>query len=205
MDRELQRRRVSHFEQQREHYLAARARATQRTLAADRQLLSTRHRLLPMLLVLPFAVLSVAGLLDLLFLLTGNGIWTMLSFALIPAGCAGVIFAVGTGLHDWFAAPAGSRVRGFGIWFAIGAVLVLGIFAQSWVARFGVSSEAGGVGVVLGFIGAAIALMTGWLLGEYLDRLSALEPAELATPTEIELVAESHPVDEIIERRVAHA
>lgn len=205
MNTELQRQRVSQFELQRERYLTARARATQRTLAADRRLLSTRYRFLPVLLVMPFAVLTVAGLLDLLFLLTGNGFWTTLSFALIPAGCAGAIFALAVGLYDWFAAPAGSRVRGVGIWFSIGAFLVLTIFAQSWVARVGVASDTGGLGVVLGFMGAAIALMTGWLLGEYLDRLSALMPADEPAPAEIERLSQPVPVDEIAERRVAHA
>jgi uncharacterized membrane protein len=205
MNTELQRQRVTQFEQRRERYLADRARATQRTLAVDRQLCSTRHRALPILLVAPFGLLAVAGSLDLLFLLTGNSVWTTMSFAMIPVGVAGVIFAVAVGLYDWLAAPAGSRVRGFGLWFAVGALLVLAIFAQSWVARFGVASDAGGAGVVLGFIGAAFALMTGWLLGEYLDRLSALQPAETPAPAEFERLAEPVQVDEIAERRVAHA
>jgi uncharacterized membrane protein len=205
MDTELQRQRVTQFEQRRERYLAARARASQRTLAADRQLVSMRHRALPIVLVVPFGLLAAAGSLDLLFLLTGNGIWTTLSFAMIPAGIAGVLFAVAVGLYDWFATPAGSRVRGFGVWFAVGALLVLAIFAQSWVARFGVASDAGGAGVVLGFIGAAFALMTGWLLGEYLDRLSALQPADTPAPVEFEHLVEPVQVDEIAERRVAHA
>jgi|GEM_PF-5652684 len=207
MDSELQRQRVSQFELQRERYLSARARATQRTLSANRRLLSTRHRMLPVLLVVPFALLAVAGVLDLLYLLTGNGLWTTLSFAMIPAGCTGVLLAFAVGVHDWLAAPVGSRVRGFGVWYAIGALLVVGIFAQSWIARLGQASEAGGVGVVLGFIGAAFALLAGWLLGEYLDRLAMLRPAELPVQAEIEFLTEplQVEVDELVERQVAHA
>jgi uncharacterized membrane protein len=206
MNAELQRQRVAQFQEQRERYLSARQRAAQPTLAADRQLLSTRYRHLPVLLVIPFALLAVAGALDLLFLLTGNGFWTSVSFAMIPAGVVGSVAAVAVGLHDWFAAPAGSRVRGFGVWFVIGAALVVSIFAQSWAARFGVASDAGGVGVVLGFIGSAIALMTGWLLGEYLDRLSSLKPSEASTDAQVEQANGPLRVDEIIdERRVAHA
>lgn len=206
MNTELQRQRVAQFRQQREQYLHARQRATQPTLAADRQLLSNRYRYLPALLVAPFALLAVAGALDLLFLLTGNGFWTSLSFAMIPAGVFGSFVAVAVGLHDWFAAPSGSRVRGVGVWFVIGATLVVTIFAQSWVARIGVDSDTGGLGVVLGFIGAAIALMTGWLLGEYLERLAALRPADTTSPALTEQTNELHHVGEIIEeRRVAHA
>ena len=206
MNTELQRQRVAHFQQQRERYLHDRQRATQPTLAANRQLLSTRYRYLPALLVAPFALLAVAGALDLLFLLTGNGFWTSLSFAMIPAGVAGSFIAVAVGVHDWFAAPAGSRVRGVGVWFAIGATLVVTVFAQSWVARIGVDSDTGGLGVVLGFIGAAFALMTGWLLGEYLERLAALRPAATTPPVLTEQPNELHHVGDIIEeRRVAHA
>jgi uncharacterized membrane protein len=206
MNTELQRQRVAQFQQQREQYLQARQRASQPTLAADRQLLSNRYRYLPALLVAPFALLAIAGALDLFSLLTGNGFWSSLSFALIPAGVIGGIVAVAVGVHDWCAAPAGSRVRGVGVWFAIGATLVATIFAQSWVARIGVDSDAGGLGVVLGFIGAAIALMTGWLLGEYLERLAALRPAHTTPPAVTEQTNELHHVGEIIEeRRVAHA
>jgi len=206
MNTDLQRQRIAQFQQQRERYLHARQRATQPTLAADCRLLSTRHRFLPLLLIMPFALLAVAGALDLLFLITGNGFWTTLSFAMIPAGVAGSIVTVSVGLHDWFAAPAGSRVRGFGIWFVIGAAMVVTIFVQSWVARFGIASDAGGAGVVLGFIGAAIALMTGWLLGEYLERLASLRPADEPPTSPVEQPSGPHHVREIIdERRVAHA
>ncbi len=206
MDTDLQRQRIAQFQQQRERYLHARQRATQPTIAADRQLLTTRFRVLPVLLVMPFALLAVAGALDLLFLLTGNGFWTSLSFAMIPAGVIGSIATVAVGLHDWFVAPAGSRVRGVGAWFAIGAALVVTIFAQSWVSRFGIASDAGGVGVVLGFIGASIALMTGWLLGEYLDRLSTLQPAGTSATAPFDDASGLHRVEDLIEERhVAHA
>lgn len=206
MNTELQRQRVAQFQQQRERYLSARQRATQPTLAPNRRLVSTRHRYLPVLLVTPFALLAVAGALDLLFLITGNSFWTTLSFAMIPAGVIGSVVAVAVGLYDWFAAPAGSRVRGIGVWFAIGTSLVVTIFAQSWVARFGTASDAGGLGVILGFMGAAIALLTGWLHGEYLDRLSALKPATETEPAPTEHAVGPHLVDDIIEQRqVAHA
>lgn len=205
MNTELQRQRVAHFQQQRERYLHARQKAIQPTLAPDCELVSTRYRYLPVLLVTPFALLAVAGGLDLLFLVTGNGFWTTLSFAMIPAGVIGSIVAVAVGLHDWFALPAGSRVRPVGVWFAIGTALVVTIFAQSWVARFGIASDAGGLGVILGFMGAAVALLTGCLLGEYLDRLSALEPVT-TEPEPLDSPVGSHRVDEIIEQRqVAHA
>ncbi len=204
MTSELQRQRVQQFQQQRERYLYARQRASQQTLSPNRRLLTTRHPHLPLLLAIPFAILTVAGALDLLCLLTGSSTWSSLSFAMIPAGVVGSVAAAIVGMHDWFAVQAGSRVRGIGAMFAIGTAIVVVIFAQSWVARFGFSGDVGGVGVILGFMGAAIALLTGWLLGEYLERLAALKPA--AELPQIERVTPTHRIEEVIEQRhVAHA
>ncbi|HEX5164340.1 MAG TPA: DUF2231 domain-containing protein [Thermomicrobiales bacterium] len=206
MDRELQRQRAAQFRAQRERYLQTRQQRLQPALISNRKLISTRHRHLPALLVAPFALLAAAGSLDLLFLVTGNGFWTLLSFTMIPAGIVGCVVSAAIGLHDWFIAPPGSRVRGFGIWFTIGAALVVAVFTQSWVARFGIADDAGGLGVVLGFMGAALALLTGLLLGEYLDRLAALTPAEAPEPAVVDQIATPQRVEEIIEQRqVAHA
>lgn len=206
MNTELQRQRVAQCRQQRERYLSARQRAIPPTLSSDRQLLTTRYRVLPILLVMPYALLTVAGALDLLFLVSGNGFWSTLSFAMIPAGVIGSVVAVAVGLRDWFAVPPGSRVRGIGVWFAIGTALVVTIFVQSFVARFGIASDAGGLGVILGVMGAAIALLTGAMLGEYLDRLTALEPAGEPSTAPIEHAAGPHRVEAMSDQRqVAHA
>ena len=206
MNTELQRQRVARFQEERERYLQTRRKAIQPTLAPNRELISTRHRYLPATLVAPFALLAIAGMLDLLFLVTGNGFWNSVSFAMIPAGVIGSIAVVVVGAHDWLAAPAGSRARGVGVWFAIGAALAVTIFIQSWVARFGIASDDGGLGVVLGYIGAAIALLTGWLLGEFLERLSALERAEAAAPEPPDQITGPHRIEDVVvQRKVANA
>ena len=199
---ELERQRVTQHQIQRERYLHARKRSNQPMLAADRQLLATRFRHLPLLLVTPFAILAVAGALDLLFLVTGNTLWTTLSFTMIPAGVVGGVVSVAVCTHDWFAAPSGSRVRSVGAWFAIGTALAITIFAQSWAARFGTVGDTGGLGVILGCMGGSIALMSGWLLGEYLDRLSMLLPAA-PEPAQVERETAPRLIDEIVEERRA--
>ena len=181
MNTELQRQRVARFEPQREHYLDARQRTTKPTLAADRRLLTTRSRYVP---VAGHAVRAPGG---------GRSARSALSphrqrllddtqLRDDPGRRRRQRLRARDGRHDWFAAPAGSRVRSVGVWFAIGTILDVTIFTQSWVARFGVDSDAGGLGVVLGFMGSAVALMTGWLLGEYLERLAALQPATTTSP-----------------------
>jgi hypothetical protein len=55
-------------------------------------------------------------------------------------------------------------------------------------------------------MGAAIALLTGLLLGEYLDRLAALTPAEAPEPAVVDPIVAPQRVDELIEQRqIAHA
>lgn len=206
MTTERQRQRVARFEMQRERYLAQRQRAVATTLADDRHLLATRFRFLPLLLVTPFALLTVAGAMDLFFLVTGNSLWTTLSFAMVPIGVAGSSVTLVVGLHDWFAAPAGSRVRSVGVWFAIGTILVLAIFVQSWVARVGISGDNGGLSVILGYMGSAVALLTGWLLGEYLERLTTLVPAIRANRILLDQSVAPQRIDTIVDQpRVAHA
>jgi uncharacterized membrane protein len=171
---DAQRQRVERYQQQRERYVEARRRAVQEVLIVDREPLSTRHRALPALLAAPFGILALAGALDLLYLATGNHFWTIASSVMIPVGVAGCVATAGAGLRDWFAAPPGSRARGVGVWFVVGTALVVTIFLQSWIARLGDGADPAGQAVVLGFMGAAVALLTGWLLGEYLDRLSVV-------------------------------
>ena len=208
---DIQRERVTDYRAQRERYMVARRQAMQESLVADRPLLSTSFRWLPVLLVTPFAMLAVAGALDLLFLVTGNGLWTATSFVLITFGVAGCFTTGAVGVRDWFALPAGSRARSVGSWFMIGVALVVGVFLLAWVPRYGSVVDPGGQGAVLGFMGSSVALLTGWLLGEYLGHLKAatLKSADrtsaAATPAPADLEIGNDASDQAAERRVANA
>ncbi|MGH9176853.1 MAG: DUF2231 domain-containing protein [Vicinamibacterales bacterium] len=171
---DIQRQRVTHYQLQRERYMVARREAMQEKLVSARPLLATTFPWMPVLLVAPFAVLALSGALDLLFLVTTNSFWTATSFVMITFGVAGTVAAVMVALLDWFALPAGSRARSVGSWFVIGAALVVGVFLFAWIPRYGSVGDPGAQGVVLGVTGSSVALLTGWLLGEYLGHLKSV-------------------------------
>lgn len=205
MDGESRRFQTAHYRQQRERYLQTRMMTNNQVLAPNRQLLSTRRRSLPAVLVAPFALLTLAGMFDLAFLVTGVGFLTQVSFALIPAGIVGSLLAVAVGGYDWLATSRGSRVRSVGVWFAVGTVLVVTIFGWSWVARIGTAADDGGVGVVLGVIGATVAVLSGLLLADYLERLASLKTPQ-PTLEPVERLADAVWAEESVEpRQVAHA
>ena len=47
--------------------------------------------------------------------------------------------AVAVAARDWFAISPGSRVRSVGVWFVMGAAIVIAIFGWSWIARTSIS------------------------------------------------------------------
>lgn len=176
LNRECRRYDGGDYQHYRERYLQWRMRTNLPTLVSDRPLLVTRYRSLSALLVAPFLVLAFAGTLDLAFLISGISFLTLLSRTLIPAGVVGSLLTVAVCTRDWFAIATGSRVRGVGVWFALGATIVTAIFGWSWVARIGEASNVGGAGTAMSAVGAAVAVLSGLLLADYLDQLTGITP-----------------------------
>jgi uncharacterized membrane protein len=75
------------------------------------------------------------------------------------------------GTIDWFAIPSGTRAKRIGGVQGIGNVLVVLLFAVSWLTRGDAPATPGGVALTLSFAGGCLALFTGWLGGELVDRL----------------------------------
>jgi uncharacterized membrane protein len=76
------------------------------------------------------------------------------------------------GLVDWLAIPGGTRARRIGALHGIGNVAVVALFAISWLLRYSAAGRPGAAAVVLSIAGVALALVTGWLGGELVDRLA---------------------------------
>src|SRR5205823_9624826 len=72
---------------------------------------------------------------------------------------------------DWLAIPSGTRAKAIGLWHGAGNVVVVLLFAGSWFLRRGTPNSPGTPALVLSFAGVALALVTGWLGGELVDRL----------------------------------
>ena len=130
------------------------------------------HPVHPMLIVFPLGLLSTAVIFDLLYLATGNGDLAIFAFWAIAAGVVGGLAAAVFGFGDWLAIPGGTRAKRVGLVHGLGNVLVLLLFIGSWLLRRDLPEQPETAALVLSFAGAGISLITAWLGGELVDRLS---------------------------------
>jgi uncharacterized membrane protein len=130
------------------------------------------HGVHPMLIVFPLGLLATAVVFDILELITDNGDFYVASAYAIAAGVIGGLVAAVFGLLDWLAIPTGTRARQVGLWHGAGNVVVVLLFAVSWLLRAAADNwDASAFAVILGFAGVVVAGVTGWLGGELVQRL----------------------------------
>jgi uncharacterized membrane protein len=105
-------------------------------------------------------------------LFTGNPNLALVSFWMIAAGIVGGFVAAPFGWWDWLAIPNNTRAKAVGLTHGVGNVVVLLLFIISWWIRRGAVDLAPSTTALLfSFGGAALALFTGWLGGELVERL----------------------------------
>ena len=131
------------------------------------------HPVHPMLIVFPLGLLSTAVVFDLLYLATGNEELAIFAFWAIAAGVVGGLLAAVFGLWDWLGIPSDTRAKRLGLMHGGGNVVVTGLFAVSWLLRTGDPTYLPDslLPLVLGVLGAGLALFTAWLGGELVYRL----------------------------------
>jgi uncharacterized membrane protein len=163
------------------------------------------HPIHPMLIVFPLGLLATAVVFDIIYLTTGNGQWAGISFWMIAAGIIGGLAAALFGWIDWFAIPAGTRAKSVGLTHGLGNVVVVVLYAVSWYLRNGYETAPGTAALVCSFAGAALALVTGWLGGELVDRLGVGVDAgaHLDSPSSLSGRPASESVPEPFEERRA--
>ena len=145
------------------------------------------HPVHPMLVVFPLGLLTTAVLFDVIFLISGNSVWTLVSYYMIGAGVIGGLAAALFGWLDWFAIPSGTRAKRIGLWHGLGNVVVLGFFVLSWVLRRENPELPPTGAIVAGLAGVVLAAITAWLGGEMVDRLGVGvdEGAHLDSPSSL--------------------
>jgi len=130
------------------------------------------HPIHPILIVFPLGLLATAVVFDLLYVIRGTAEFALVAFWMIAAGTIGGLIAAAFGLLDWIAIPGGTRAKRIGLLHGVGNVLVVGLFAVSWfLRRDDPSYIPSSTSIALELVGAGIALVTGWLGGELVDRL----------------------------------
>ncbi len=129
------------------------------------------HPIHPMLIVFPLGLLATAVAFDIASLVSHDGKWSEMAFWMIAAGVLGGLLAALFGVIDWSAIPSGTRAWAIGLWHGVGNVVVVLLFAGSWYLRMDHPAVPGTSALVLSFAGVCLALVTGWLGGELVDRL----------------------------------
>ena len=129
------------------------------------------HRVHPMLIVFPLGLLGMGVIFDVIRFITGNAVLSTASYYMIGAGIIMGLVAAVFGLVDWLAVPANTRAKSVGGRHGIGNVVVVLLFAVSWWLRRGDPADPSVGVLVLELIGLGLALVTGWLGGELVERL----------------------------------
>jgi len=130
------------------------------------------HPVHPMLIVFPIGLFATAVVFDILYLGTQNQAFPIVSFYMIAAGVIGGLLAAIFGLIDWLALPNNSRAKSIGGWHGLGNLLIVILFATSWLMRGNNNNFVpDSLALLLSFAGVALALVTAWIGGELVYRL----------------------------------
>jgi uncharacterized membrane protein len=145
------------------------------------------HPIHQMLIVFPLGLLATALLFDVVHLITGDGFWSELSYWMIATGVISGLIAAPFGLVDWLAIPWRTRAKRIGAVHGGGNVIVLALYGLSWLMRTGNPAAPEAPALVMAFLGGGLALITGWLGGELVDRLAVGvdEGAHLNAPSSL--------------------
>lgn len=130
------------------------------------------HAIHPMLIVFPLGLLATAVIFDIIHLFTDHSGLASAAAYMIAAGLLGGLVAATFGLIDWLAIPAGTRAKRVGAWHGLSNVVVVSLFAVSWLLRLGGDGwDPSVLAVVFSFAGGAVALLAAWFGGELVERL----------------------------------
>jgi uncharacterized membrane protein len=130
------------------------------------------HPIHQMLIVFPLGLLAMGVIFDLLAIAFSRGYWSEIAYWMIAAGVITGLVAAPFGFVDWLAIPQGTRAKRIGALHGVGNVVVVVMFAASWLLRSDAPQTPGALALVLSFAAGGLALVTGWLGGELVDRLS---------------------------------
>jgi uncharacterized membrane protein len=146
------------------------------------------HPVHPMLIVLPVGLFLMAVVSDIIYLITASSIFPVVSFINIAGGVIGGLLASIFGLIDYLAIPGGTRAKSIAATHGIGNVIVVVLFAISWLIRNGQDTVfPSTLALIFSFLGIIVATVTAWLGGELVDRLGVgVDPgAHLNAPSSL--------------------
>lgn len=130
------------------------------------------HPIHPMLIVFPLGLLATAVVFDLLYIIRSTTEFALVGFWMIAAGIVGGVLAAIFGFLDWTAIPRGTRAKRIGLLHGVGNIVIIALFAVSLLLRWNDAAHIPStLSIILEVVGVGLALITGWLGGELVDRL----------------------------------
>jgi uncharacterized membrane protein len=130
------------------------------------------HGIHPILIVFPLGLLATAVIFDILYLATNRTGFQISAAYTMGVGIIGGLVAAVFGLIDWSAIPAGTRAKRIGAVHGLGNVVVVVLFAVSWLLRLAATNwDPSPLALIFSFVGIVLVGVTGWLGGELVERL----------------------------------
>ncbi|MFC4149615.1 DUF2231 domain-containing protein [Micromonospora mangrovi] len=146
------------------------------------------HGIHPILIVFPLGLLATSVIFDILYLVTDRTGFQISAAYTIGAGIVGGLVAAVFGLIDYSAIPTGTRAKRVGAAHGLGNVVVLLLFAVSWLLRRAADNwDPNALALICSFAGILLAGATGWLGGELVERLgvSVSDEADVNAPSSL--------------------
>jgi uncharacterized membrane protein len=129
------------------------------------------HAIHPTLIVFPLGLFTAAVIFDIIRLAGGGGDWGEAAFYDIAVGVIGGLLAAVFGFIDWLGLPGKTRAKSVGLWHGAGNFVIVVLFIISWLLRLPDPKSPGILAFILALIGVLLAIVTGWLGGELVERL----------------------------------
>ncbi|MEU5940222.1 DUF2231 domain-containing protein [Micromonospora sp. NPDC047548] len=146
------------------------------------------HGIHPMLIVFPLGLFATSVIFDILYLITDRVGFQISAAYTIGAGIIGGLVAAVFGLIDWLSIPGGTRAKRVGAVHGIGNVVVVLLFAGSWLLRAAADNwDPNALALICSFAGIVLVGMTSWLGGELVERLgiSVSDSADVNAPSSL--------------------
>jgi uncharacterized membrane protein len=122
------------------------------------------HPIHPMLVPLPIGLFIFSFVCDLIFMGSGNAVWSTVALYTMGGGIVGALLAAVFGLIDLLSLDA-SKAKTIGIWHMVINLTVVAVFVVSFLLRMGGAQESR-LPVLLSLIAVALLAVSGWLGGE---------------------------------------
>ncbi|MEO8379005.1 MAG: DUF2231 domain-containing protein [Acidobacteriota bacterium] len=132
------------------------------------------HPIHQILIVFPLGLLATSFFFDLAWLARGTEQLAIVAWWLAFAGVVGGVAASLFGTIDWLAIPRGTRARRVGALHGVGMMIVVALYAVSWLLRHDAPGHPETLAIVLSGMGVLLTIITGWLGGELADRMEEM-------------------------------